>query len=76
MNAMGFTLDGFNRAKSKMLGDFNEALANAEALRQAELEAFDTSFEPAPAAVGEGSPGDGASLAGATGTIANAVAVR
>lgn len=31
---MGFTVDGFNRDKSQMLGDFNKALTAAEAVRK------------------------------------------
>ena len=36
---MSFTIEGFNEAKSKMLGAFNEALAQAETLRKADKDA-------------------------------------
>ena len=35
---MGFTVDGFNRDKSKMLGAFNKAIADATKLRKTEAE--------------------------------------
>jgi hypothetical protein len=35
---MGFTVDGFNRAKSRMLSDFNKAITDADALRKLETD--------------------------------------
>jgi hypothetical protein len=35
---MGFTVAKFNKTKKRMLGKFNKALAEAEALRKAELD--------------------------------------
>ena len=70
---MSFTADDFDRAKSKMLGDFNKALTDAEELRKAEMAVFDISSAAARAAVGEKSGGAGASPAGAIQEIAIAV---
>ena len=63
---MGFTVDGFNRAKSKMLSDFNKAIADAEELRKAETAVSDEGSATARATVEEKSGGAGASLAGAS----------
>lgn len=71
---MSFTVDDFNRAKSKMLGDFNKAFTDAEALRKAELEVFDMKSAAGRAAAGEKSGTAGTSLAGATQAAAIAVA--
>lgn len=71
---MDFTEDDFNRAKSKVLSDFNKALTAAETLRSAEMEAFEVSAEAAPAAVEEESRDAAVSLAGATRAIPVAAA--
>ena len=59
---MGFTVDGFNRAKSQMLDDFNKALTAAEELHKNDDPA------PGPASLPEKSGGAGASLTDATPT--------
>jgi hypothetical protein len=71
---MGFTVDTFNLAKSKMLGDFNKAFTDAEVLRQAEMEASDKEPAAAPAVIEEKPGGAGANSPVATPAPAIAVA--
>ena len=71
---MGFTVDAFNLAKSKMLGDFNKALSDADDLRKAEAELSDESSAVAHATVEEKLGGAGANSPVATSASAIAVA--
>lgn len=63
---MSFTVDAFNLAKSKMLGDFNKALSDADDLRTAETEACAATARAAAEKTSKdtGASGAGASRAG------------
>jgi hypothetical protein len=70
---MGFSVDAFNLAKCKMLGDFNKALSDADDLRKAEMEVCAATARAAAEKV-SGDAGASASRAGegATGETADA----
>jgi hypothetical protein len=73
---MSYTVDGYNRAKSGMLGDLNKALTDAADLRKSETQAADDALAAAretsveePASTGAvpgGVPGTPAGTAGKT----------
>ncbi len=50
---MGFTVDGFNRAKNRMLSDFNKAITDADALRKVETDTPDGDLAATPVIVGK-----------------------
>ena len=63
---MDFTVDGFNRAKSEMLSQFNKAITDADELRKAEAELSDESSAVAHATVEEKPGGADANTPAAT----------
>ena len=63
---MGFTVDGFNRAKSQMLSDFNRPITDADALRKVETDTPDGDLAATPVIVGKKPGAAGASQAEAS----------
>ena len=58
---MGFTIEGFNRAKSRMATEFNKAIADADTLRKDAARDSSDGCATAPASAPEKSTDTGAS---------------
>ncbi len=65
---MGFTVDGFNRAKNRMLSDFNKAITDADARRKVETDTPDGDLAATPVIVGKKPGAGGATQAEASPT--------
>jgi len=67
---MGFTVDGFNRDKDRMLSAFNKAIADAEALRKAETDIPHGDSPAASVPAGQGPAAAGTSPAESSRAVA------